>query len=127
MRTLERNKKQFYYALFLGETPLYDKDGYRTGEKDLNYSEWKPYSANISPAMGESQVEQFGNSEQYDKIIVTDNVDCEIDENTVLCIDIVPTQNADFTYDYIVKRKAKSLNSVSYAITKVKVGIESGD
>lgn len=120
MKGLERNKQTFYYALYQGTAPLYDGSGLRTGETDVSYSAFKPFSANISAAKGEAQIEQFGASEQYDKIIVTDDVNCEIDENSVLCVDIEPPQDA-FVYDYIVKRKAKSLNSISYAIAKVKV------
>ena len=125
MRTLERNKTNFYYATYIGMTDIKDDDDYYTGEKATEYSVWKPFSANISPATGTSQTEQFGNSEQYDKIIVTDILDCEIDENTVLAIDIAPNERTKTTdlpvYDYIVKKKAKSLNSVSYAVSKVKV------
>lgn len=125
MRTLERNKTNFYYATYIGKTEGKDEEDYYTGEPVIEYSAWKPFSANISPATGTSQTEQFGNSEQYDKIIVTDILDCEIDESTVLAIDIAPNERTKTTdlpvYDYIVKKKAKSLNSVSYAVSKVKV------
>lgn len=121
MRTLDRNKQTFHYATYLGKTDMYDDDGYMTGESAMTYSEWKEYSANISAATGESQIEQFGNSEQYDRVIVTDDVNCEIDENTILCVDIEAIEGNTKVFDYIVKKKAKSLNSVSYAISKVKI------
>lgn len=125
MRALERNKTSFYYATYLGMSDIKDESDYYTGEKSLEYSAWKPCAANISPAKGTSQIEQFGNSEQYDKIIICDDTNCEIDENTVLAIDIAPNERTKTTdlpiYDYIVKKKAKSLNSVSYAVSKVKV------
>lgn len=79
--------------------------------------------ANISAATGSAQVEQFGNYAGYDKVIVTDDMSCPIDENTVLFIDKEPDYDEDGTplYDYIVKRVARSLNSVSYAVSKVSV------
>lgn len=78
---------------------------------------------NVSAATGSAQVEQFGNFISYDKVIVTDNLSCPIDENTVLFVDKEPEYDADGNplYDYIVRRVAKSLNSISYAISKVTV------
>ena len=68
-------------------------------------------------------VEQFGNFISYDKVIVTDDLTCPIDENTVLFIDKSPEYDDDGNplYDYIVKRVARSLNSISYAVSKVTV------
>ena len=56
-------------------------------------------------------------------MIVTDDLSCPIDENTVLFIDKEPEydDNGNPLYDYIVKRVAKSLNSISYAVSKVTV------
>lgn len=46
--------------------------------------------ANVSAAAGSAQVEQFGNFAGYDKVILTDDTTCPIDENTVLFIDKEP-------------------------------------
>lgn len=126
MRALERNKQTFHYATYIGKNQITDAQGYYTGETQNEYSLWKEYRANISAAKGENVAELFGNSEEYDKVIVTDNMECEIDENTILAIDI-PVENPETEtqtapeYDYVVKKVAKSLNSISYAVTKVKV------
>ena len=79
--------------------------------------------ANVSAATGQSQVEQFGNLENYDKVVVTDDMTCPINENTVLFIDKEPAFDSQGKplYDYTVKRVAKSLNSISIAVSKVKV------
>ena len=64
----------------------------------------------------------FGNLESYDKVLITDDMNCPIDENTVLFIDKEPQVVKDKPlYDYTVKRVAKSLNSISIAVSKVKV------
>ena len=122
MKTLERNKQTFYYATYSGSQMGYDADGFMTFDNSPQYSKWAKFRANISPARGESTAELFGNDIDYDKVIVTDDLNCPIDENSVLAIDMTVTEGTDVaTYDYIVKKVAKSLNFVQYAVKKVKV------
>lgn len=123
MRCLERNKRRFYYALYLGEEEILNENGRRTGETKLSYGKATEAYANISAGTGQAQAEQFGNAIAYDKVMVVDDPDCPIDENTVLCVDVLPAYNTDgaLVYDYIVKKAARSLNSVMYAIKKVTV------
>lgn len=126
MRGMRINESEFYYALYLGTEELYSKDGYRTGERSEMYSAPRSMRANISPATGQSRIEQFGNYEDYSKVILLFDMDCPIDENTVLWVDKVPVINEDGTtdtpHDYVVKHISKSLNVISYAIDKVNVG-----
>jgi len=123
MKIMDRNKTSFYYLLFSGKTPITDAAGYETGENKVLYESPVAMKANVSAASGSAQVEQFGNFISYDKVIVTDDLACPIDENTVLFIDKEPEfdTGGNPLYDYIVKRVAKSLNSVSYAVSKVTV------
>ena len=123
MKVMERNKSTFYYMLYVRTENLEDAEGYETGEKKVVYDEAVSMRANISPATGQSNVEQFGNLENYDKVIVTDDLTCPIDENSVLFIDKSPVYDEEGNplYDYTVKRVAKSLNSISIAVSKVKV------
>lgn len=138
MITLKRNQRLFYYCLYAGKTPIIDEYGNETGESIVTYQAPVEMLANVSPATGLSNTEQFGNLENYDKVIVTDDLECPIDENSVLFIDKEPeftdgqtheptaVTTADVSVsipvpDYIVVRVAKSLNSVSIAVRKVKV------
>lgn len=123
MRCMERNKRTFWYCLYDHKEPIIDEDGNETGEEQIVYKPAQSLRANISAASGSSQVEQFGNLAGYDKVIVTDDTSCPIDENTVLFIDKAPAHDEDGKplYDYMVKRVARSLNSVSIAVTKVSV------
>ena len=138
MRTLKRNQRPFYYCLYKEEIPILDGYGNETGQTIVVYDEAVEMMANISQATGQSNTEQFGNLENYDKVIVTDDLDCPIDENSVLFIDKEPEyKDAEYNeataitfvestvqvpvYDYIVRRVAKSLNSISIAVSKVKV------
>lgn len=122
MKTMERNKTAFWYMTYAGSAPVLDEYGNEIGT-EVTYNEPVMLRANISPATGSSQVEQFGSLAGYDKVIVTDDVNCPIDENSVLFIDkaVEFTDDGKPLYDYTVKRVARSLNSVSYAVTKVSV------
>lgn len=133
MRTMLRNKSKFYYALYKERIPKTDDYGNATGEYDVIHENPVEFTANISAAKGETTTRQFGESESYDKVIVMDNDAPSIDEYTVLWVDTVPQVDEDGAlaineenevitpHDYIVKKVARSLNSVSIAISKVNV------
>lgn len=117
MRNLRRNTQPFYYALFQGREEVLE-DGLHTGTyKDL-YSEPVKAVASISPASGRVAFEQFGSVEKYDRIITTCDMSCSISESSILWVD---TQDPSGPHDYVVSRVSRSLNSISYAITKVVV------
>lgn len=123
MRTMRINKRPFWYCLYSDKEPIEDEYGNETGEPRVVYEQPVQMLANISQATGQSNTEQFGNLENYDKVIVTDDLNCPIDENSVLFIDKEPeySLDGDPMYDYTVRRVAKSLNSVSIAVRKVNV------
>lgn len=122
MKLLQRNLQPIWYCLYKGKEPLLDDNGYETGESTFSYHKPVKMMCNVSPATGEAQVALFGSLESYDKVIVTDDMKCPIDENTVLFIDSRPGYNQGKpTFDYKVHRVAKSLNSISIAVSKVKV------
>lgn len=122
MRLMKRNLKPVWYCLYDSKATQKDDDGYETGEDGVAYGEPVKMLCNVSPATGFAQTDVFGNLESYDKVLITDDMDCPIDENTVLFIDKEPqVVDGKPKYDYTVKRVAKSLNSISYAVSKVKV------
>lgn len=133
MRCLHRNKVRFFYALYDKKEGIIDEYGNMTGEYAVTHGNPVEFYGNISAARGEMATCQFGENEAYDRILVLDNASPKIDEYTVLWIDTIPKLNKDGTlrknsdgevdtpYDYIVKKVARSLNSVSIAIRKVNV------
>lgn len=122
MKLMKRNLTPIHYCLYAERTPLLDADGNESGEYTVGYSEPIELRCNVSPATGYAQVNMFGNLESYDKVIVTDDMGCPIDENTVLFIDKEPEfRDGKPIFDYTVRRVAKSLNTISYAVSKVKV------
>lgn len=101
-----------------------DENNDKTGEKLITYKIAKPYEANISTVKGDTELEFFGDFKDYDKVIVADDPNWDIDENSVLFIDKAVAYekvgNYDIPlYDYIVTKKAPSINSIALAIKKV--------
>lgn len=145
MRCLKRNERTFYYCLYSDKIAIIDENGNETGEKIITYEDAAPMRANVSQATGQSNTEQFGNLDNYDKVIVTDWMECPIDENSVLFIDKEPEYGEAVTIDYresdtlfgddtatpvtvqvplpdyVVLRVAKSLNVIAIAVRKVEV------
>ena len=133
MRCMQRNKVKFFYALYEGKEAITDEYGNVTGEYAVKHGNPIEFSANLSAAKGETQTRQFGENVSYDKVIAMDNDSPPIDEYSILWIDTTPELNEDGSlavdskgevktpHDYIVKKVARSLNSVSYAVSKVSV------
>lgn len=126
MKCMERNKVKFYYALYEGKNEITDEYGNATGEYEVTHGNPTECYGNISAAKGETMSRQFGEDESYDKVLVMDNLAPAIDEYSILWVDTLPeideeTGETETPHDYIVKKVARSLNSVSYAISKVKV------
>ena len=125
MRCMVRNKSKFYYASYIGKTEIIDEYGNATGEYQVLFGNPIKCFGNISAAQGEMQSRQFGESESYDKVIVLDERNAPIDEHSILWVDTLPHLNEDGTtdtpHDYVITRKAVSLNGVSIAIRKVRV------
>lgn len=123
MKLLKRNLSTIHYCLYERSEPILDEDGNETGEDKITYSEPVEFECSVSAATGYSATEMFGNLENYDKTIITDDMECPIDEHSVLFVDKEPEFDTDGRplYDYIVRRVAKSINNISFAIRKVDV------
>ena len=137
MKLMSRNLKSIWYCPYQSKEAVVDTDNNETGEQRIVYGTPVEMKVNVSPAVGRAQQEQFGTLESYDKVVVTDDMNCPIDENTVMFIDRMPefepastsgtfstTSSATVLVnvpDYIVKRVAKSLTHISYGVTKVNV------
>ena len=124
MRCMNRNKRHFWYSTYTESKPMTDEDGFLTGEYQKVYGHPEKAKANISAAVGQTETQQFGDPASYDKVIVMD-LPAVLNEYSILWIDTEPVINDDGTTDtpndYIVKKVAQSLNSVSYAVKKVDV------
>ena len=123
MKLLERNLQTVWYCQYVGKTPIVDSDGYETGEYTVTYTDPVSVEVNVSPATGTAQMMMFGTLIAYDKVMVTADLECPINENSVLFVEKEPEfdEYGKPMYDYTVKRVAKSLNYISYALREAKV------
>lgn len=117
MQNLRENQQLIYYAQYVSSAETTD-DGKLTGERTKTYTTPKPYWIYVSPSKGETLSGPFGRNADYTNIMSTSDLDCPIDENTVLWIRKDPNSGA---HNYRVTLKAIGLNSIRYAITKVDV------
>ena len=135
MRMLFRNKQPFWYAKYDHTETQYDEYGNETNPHAVYGNPVKAYG-NISAAKGEVDARQFGDTDDYDKVIVLGDRDTPIDEYSVLWIDSEPevnlwgelTVNANGDYvtpwDYIVRKVGRGLpnfGSAVIAVSKVNV------
>lgn len=130
MRSLEINKQTIWYSLYLGKVTVKDEEGNDTGETELKYTDPVSVKIRVSPNKGESNVQQFGLSLDYDRTMVTTDK-LPIDEHSILWVDSAPELETDGTlklkpdgtpvtpHEYIVKRVAPDNNVTQYAIKKV--------
>lgn len=124
MRSLNRNKTDFWYANYHGKEEIL-KNGKRTGQYKVLYSNPVKISENISAARGSLDNELFGIQTDYDRTITSCNRDFDISESSVLWIEKTPEVaydgSTDTPCDYVVVKVARSINSVTVAIRKVSV------
>lgn len=115
---LMENLQPVFFKLYEGQEEIVDMWGNPTGSFIPQYSELKSTMLCVSPNKGNSEVEQFGSVEDYDRTATTADQKCPIDENAVLWVDGADT---DGPWNYIVKEVGRWKNSTQYAIKKVTV------
>ncbi len=118
MRSLLRNQQPVFYKLYEGREEIVDEYGNPTGSYIPLYSELKSAMLCVSPNKGNSEVQQFGTLEDYDRTMTTADTGVPIDEDSVLWVDGADT---DGPYNYIVKKRAPWKNSIQFAIQRVTV------
>lgn len=116
MRTLRRNKRTLYYATYRGREQLVDANGNKTGEYAEKYNDPVELKANYSASSGSASEDVFGIGSNYSKTMVVEDVNCPIDEQTIVWIDKPTTEK----HNFVVARKAVSVNATMYALVEVK-------
>lgn len=118
MRSPRRNMSSIFYSLY-DENSKVDKWGNKVG----GYGEPTLLKISLSAEKGSSSNEVFGQELDYDREMVTTNMECPIDEFSHLWIDVDTSK----PYDYIVKKVAKTKKQKRYAIKRVNVNYENQD
>lgn len=117
MQSLGINQQQIYYAMYSSSVDATTSGGLKTGGKEKTYHSAVSMWANVSPQRGSADFEPFGTALDYDRTMVTTDMDCPIDEQSILWVD--RTAQASVPHNYIVRKVAKSINSITYAIKEV--------
>lgn len=125
MRLMRRNTRKIWYALCEGRgEPATDEYGYETGDSNPTYSEPVGLVCNVGAVeTGEAWGRIFGISDEYDRVIVTDKLDCPITSDSVLWVDHDPAPDGSVPFDCTVWRVSKYLNHIAYAIKTVDVHV----
>jgi hypothetical protein len=122
MRSLERNKKTIYYALYADKIPILDEFGNDTGEVQTGYKNPVKVKIRVSPNKGEANSEAFGIVTDYDRVLITTEK-LPLTESSICYIDVIPVikedGSTDTPHDYKVVKVAKDINVNQYAIKHV--------
>ena len=130
MIALNRNKQQIWFALFTGETEEIDTFGQHTGRFAPTYTAPISTAINVREARGESVLAPNGSETEYSRRLVTCDMDCPLDIDTILWIDIEPYVTEivggdpvirNIPHNYVVSGVAKSINNITYYAKEVNV------
>ena len=117
MRSLNKNKRQLHYALYLGDNAIQDEYGNETGEYMPVYGDIISFHGNVSAASGEDAVQAFGSFTSYARVLCVADNECPISERSMVWFG-VDTKDPP---NYVVTRKADSKNGILYALQEVTV------
>lgn len=99
MRAAKKNLRKMYYALYSTKIPILDKHGNPTFENREGYEAPIEFKANLSAGTSSTDEQPFGASVQYDRIILLYDMDCPIDEHSLIWVKNEPKLNDDGTAD----------------------------
>ncbi len=116
MRMCERNIKHFRYATYKNRTEIVDPYGNVTGYSQIEYNEPIETKGRISATRGRADVDLFGVNLIYSRTITVTDMNCPIDENTVLWVE---EKDVTKPHDYVVVSVARDINYIVYAIKRV--------
>lgn len=117
MRSLNRNKRQIYFAIRDSEVANIDEYGNETGELTPVYGAATPLLCNVSAASGADAVQAFGSFTGYTRTMFVADNNCPIDEHSIVWFGVTPPD----AHNYLVVRKADSKNGILYALQEVTV------
>ena len=115
MRDLKRNQQTIWYTL-LEVTKDIDNWGNTIDVKV--HGEPKQMKISLSANKGEASAQAFGTELDYDREMITHDMNCPINEYSRLWLD---GRSITDTHNYVVKAVSKSLNCIRIAIKKVNV------
>lgn len=114
-----RNKRPIVYKNFVSTVFKEDERGRKIG-KGVVYTEPITVYGTVSTPVGRAVLAMFGTDENYDKTIVLDKPDIDINENSVFWLDVQYGENVP--YDHVVTKVLRNHNFLTIGVRKVVVG-----
>ena len=118
MRTLQRNKRTIYYALYDGVTEVVDSDGNYTGEQEVSYGEVQTARMNVSGGRGQAEIELFGVDNPFTRTAVTDDLTTPFNTDTIFWFEADPLVDP---HNYRCTGVSKTVNQVVLALAELDV------
>ena len=123
MKPAKKNLRKMWYALYSDKIPIKDKDGNPTFETQSGYYDPVQFEANLSSGTSTLDEQPFGANVQYDRIILVYDMDCPIDEHSLIWVKnepeykgfIVDPKSADYE---VAAAPIDSLNVIRIAIKR---------
>ena len=125
MHTLNRNKQDLWYSLKIRTEEVRDEQtGLLTGEHRVIYSEPVETRMSMSISSGANNLgsqgmvtlDPYGITTAYTHRMVTHDMNCPINEESLIWIGRTPTDGA---HNFKVVRVARSLNHIIYYVKEV--------
>ena len=124
MRTLNRNKRVIWYALYNGVTEVVDDDGNYTGEQEVSYGEPIQARMNVSGGRGQAEIELFGVDNPFTKTAVTDDLTTPFTTDTIFWFEADPLVDP---HNYRCTGVSRTINQVVIALAEISVSHEGVD
>lgn len=115
MRSVQRNKQPIWYALRLSSTEVIDEYGNATGEFVEQYSVPMKLNINVGVPKGQITLERFGLNDNYTRVLATTDMDCPLQEDSILWIGIPATERNN----YVVKKIMPAINQLLIGLEEV--------
>lgn len=121
MRTLQRNKRTIYYALYDGVTEVVDSDGNYTGEQEVSYGEVQTAKMNVSGGRGQAEIELFGVDNPFTRSAVTDDLTTPFNTDTIFWFEADPKTDP---HNYRCTGISRTINQVVLALAELDINHE---
>lgn len=99
MRSLKKNEKKMWYALFDTTSTVIDENGDETGDPIEVYKTPVEFKAVPSVGSGKVDMRVFGADITFSRTIVTNNVNLPINASSLIWIETEPQYRDDGTVD----------------------------
>lgn len=99
MRSLKKNQRKMYYALFDKMVPQIDENGDETGDPVAHYSAPVMFNASLSSGKGSAQKEVFGADVDFTRSISTTDLQLPITETSLVWYETEPVRLPDGSAD----------------------------